>query len=110
MIKTDIVGPLKNIKGGCAAICHRLHHLLRLEFCKRLMGDSVDTVVGYAANAGVVLSCFISCLFFSLPLLPFYLPPRHRIHIDGHVNRVGRLKKTGDTNSCLQEVSIQSKT
>lgn len=61
MIKTDIVGHLKNTKGGCAAIRHRLHHLLRLDFCERLMSDSVDIVVGCAANAGVVLSCFISC-------------------------------------------------
>lgn len=76
MIKTDIVGPLKNIKGGCAAICHRLHHLLRLEFCKRLMGDSVDTVCsGVCGKCRCCLILFYILLIFLFASVALLLAP-----------------------------------
>lgn len=68
MIKSDIVGHLRNIKGDCTAHQSRNSLSTGERFYEYLLNDYVETVVGGVAAAAVTLAGHIFPLLFSLPL------------------------------------------
>ena len=68
MIKSDIVGQLRNIKGDCTADQSRDSPSTGERFYECLLNDYVETVVGGMAAAAVTLAGHIFPLLLSLTL------------------------------------------